>query len=180
MIRLASATWHGGLKNGVGIITTESGVLKETLYSFGARCEGQSGNNPEELLAAALAACFTMTLAAELEKAGLVPENIRTAAGLTLEKLEGGWTVTKIHLDLTANLPKADWDKFAAAANAAKDGCPVSRLLNTKITLDAKLDSSKSVGKAAREPVSIPSARLVIPISLEEEYEYHVSTNGKH
>lgn len=164
----------------MGMISTESGVLKQALYSFGARFDGQSGTNPEELLAAAHAACFSMALADELDKSGLVPEDIRTAAALTLEKLEGSWTVTQVHLDVTAKLPKADWDKFEAAASAAKDGCPVSRLFNTRITLDAKLDSSKNAGNGRRERASIPPVRRVVPVSVQDEYEYRVVTNGKH
>jgi lipoyl-dependent peroxiredoxin len=179
MKRLAFAIWHGGLKNGMGIISTESGVLKQTPYSFSARFEDLPGTNPEELLAAAHAGSFSMTLAIELDKTGLVPENIRTAAGLTMEQLEIGWTVTQIHLDVIVKIPKADAAKFEAAVNAAKAGCPTSCLFKTKITVDAKLDSSKSVGKkAARESASIPLGRRVIPLTLQEEYEYHVSSNS--
>jgi osmotically inducible protein OsmC len=167
MKRLASAIWHGGVEKGMGIISTESGVLKQVLYSLSVRYEGQPGTNPEELLAAAHAACFSMTLAAELEKVGLVPQHIRTAAGLTLEKLESGWTITQIHLDSTVKLPEADRDQFEAAANAAKEGCLVSRLLKTKVTLDAKLAGAEGSGKAVHEPVSISLARPVAPASLQ-------------
>jgi osmotically inducible protein OsmC len=141
MKRSASAIWQGGLKDGKGMISTESGVLKQTPYSFSTRFEGQPGTNPEELIAAAHAGCFSMALSAELGKAGMTPETIRTAADLTMERLESGWTVTLIHLNVKVKLPNADQGKFDAAANAAKAGCPISRLLNTKITMDAKLES---------------------------------------
>ena len=141
MKRSASATWQGGLKEGKGTVSTESGVLTRTPYSFSTRFEGQPGTNPEELIAAAHAGCFSMALSAELGKAGMTPETIRTAAALTMERLETGWTVTLIHLDVTVKMPNADRAKFEAAANTAKAGCPISRLLNTKITMDAKLES---------------------------------------
>ena len=105
-------------------VSTESGVLKQTPYSFSTRFEGQPGTNPEELIAAAHAGCFSMALSAELGKAGLTPETIRTAAALTMEKLESGWTVTQIHLDVTVKMPNADKGKFEAAANAAKGRLP--------------------------------------------------------
>jgi lipoyl-dependent peroxiredoxin len=141
MRRSASAIWQGGLKDGKGTVSTESGVLKQSPYSFSTRFEGQPGTNPEELIAAAHAGCFSMALSAELGKAALTPETIRTTAALTMDKTESGWTVTQIHLDVTVKLPNADAGKFEAAANAAKAGCPISRLLNTKITMDAKLES---------------------------------------
>ena len=141
MKRSGSATWQGGLKDGQGTVSTESGVLKQTPYSFSTRFEGQPGTNPEELIAAAHAGCFSMALSAELGKASLTPETIRTAAVLTMEKLESGWTVTQIYLDVTVKMPNADKGKFEAAANAAKSGCPISRLLNAKIKMDAKLES---------------------------------------
>ena len=139
MKRSASALWQGGLKDGQGTVSTESGALKETPYSFSTRFEGRPGTNPEELIAAAHAGCFSMALSAELGKVGMTPETIRTAAVLTMDKLESGWTVTLIHLDVTVKIPNADQGRFDAAANAAKSGCPISRLLNTKITMDAKL-----------------------------------------
>jgi len=139
MKRSASALWQGGLKDGKGTVSTESGVLKQTPYSFSTRFEGQPGTNPEELIAAAHAGCFSMALSAELGKAGMTAETISTAAALTMEKLEIGWTVTLIHLDVTVKIPNADQSRFEAAANAAKAGCPISRLLNTKVTMDAKL-----------------------------------------
>jgi len=140
MKRSASAIWQGGLKDGKGSVSTESGVLAQTPYSFSTRFEGERGTNPEELIAAAHAGCFSMALSAELGKASLIPEAIRTHATLTMDRLEAGWTVTGIHLDVTAKIPSADPAKFDAAANAAKAGCPISRLLNTKITMTAALE----------------------------------------
>lgn len=141
MKRSASAQWLGGLKDGKGTISTESGVLSQTPYSFSTRFEGQRGTNPEELIAAAHAGCFSMALSAELGKGGMTPTSINTGAALTMEKLDAGWTVTAIHLDVTVAIPGADPAKFEAAAAAAKAGCPISRLLNAKITMDAKLAS---------------------------------------
>src|SRR6266699_5444466 len=122
MKRKASAVWRGGLKDGKGTISSESGVLKETQYSFSTRFENGIGTNPEELIAAAHAGCFSMALSAELGKAGITPEIIGTTAALTMERLEAGWTVTMIHLDVTAKIPGADRARFDAAANAAKAG----------------------------------------------------------
>src|SRR5437870_4809226 len=141
MKRTASAVWRGDLKSGKGSISTESGVLKETQYSFSTRFEDGIGTNPEELIAAAHAGCFTMALSGQLGGAGMTAENIDTTATLTFEKLEAGWTVTGIHLDVTATIPGADPAAFETAANNAKAGCPISRLLNTKITMDAKLSA---------------------------------------
>ena len=138
--RKASAVWRGDLKGGMGSISTESGVLKETQYSFGARFESGIGTNPEELIAAAHAGCFSMAFSAELGKAGLRPDSIYTAATVTLEKTDTGFAVTESHLDMTAKIPGADQAKALDIANAAKAGCPISRLLNAKITLDAKLE----------------------------------------
>jgi lipoyl-dependent peroxiredoxin len=180
MIRLASAVWHGGLKDGIGIISTESGVLKQTPYSVGTRFGGQPVTSPEELIAAAHAGCFSMALSAELGKAGLIPENIRTAAGLTMERLENSWTVTQIHLDVTVKLVKPDRDKFETAANAAKAGCTISRLLNTKITMDAKLENAEKFSKTARKPDLVQSRKLVVPGSRREKFEFHVSNNSSH
>jgi len=141
MKRTASAQWLGGLKDGKGTVSTESGVLAETPYSFSTRFEGQRGTNPEELIAAAHAGCFSMALSAELGKAGITPQSIRTGASLTMERLDMvGWTVTAIHLDVTVSIPGGDKAKFDAAAASAKAGCPISRLLNAKITMDAKLE----------------------------------------
>jgi osmotically inducible protein OsmC len=168
MIRLASAIWQAGLKDGTGMISTESGVLRQASYSISPSFDGQPGTDPGELVAAAHAACFSMALSAELDKAGLFPENIRTAAGLTMERFESEWSITQIHLDVTVKLPDADWDKFEAAACAAKTGCAISRLLNIKITMDAKLESWKSFGKVARRSGSIPLGRRLTTISLRE------------
>ncbi len=142
MKRTAIAAWRGGLKDGKGTLTTESGVLSKTPYSFTTRFENERGTNPEELIAAAHAGCFTMALSAQLGNAGLTAESLETQATVTMEKLEVGWTVTAVHLDLTAKIPGASQQAFDTAANAAKAGCPISRLLNAKITLTAKLVSS--------------------------------------
>ena len=139
--RRGSAVWQGGIKDGKGAISTQSGALNAYPYGFASRFEGVPGTNPEELIAAAHAGCFSMALSAELGKAAMTPETIRTTATLTMENVESGWTVTQIHLDVTVKLPNPDANKFEAAAKAAKAGCPISRLLNTKITMDAKLES---------------------------------------
>jgi lipoyl-dependent peroxiredoxin len=141
MKRKASAIWRGDLKGGKGSISTESGVLKETQYSFSTRFENGVGTNPEELIAAAHAGCFSMAFSAELGKAGLTPESIQTTATITMEKTDAGFTVTESHLEMTAKIPGADRAKALEIANAAKAGCPISRLLNAKITLDAKLQA---------------------------------------
>lgn len=142
MKRKASALWQGGLKDGKGTVSTESGVLAQTQYSFGTRFESGVGTNPEELIAAAHASCFSMALSAELGKAGLTPESIATNTTLTMERLEPkGWTVMQIHLEVTAKIPGANPAKFTLAANAAKANCPISRLLNTMISMDAKLEA---------------------------------------
>lgn len=139
MQRTASAVWHGTLKEGNGTISTQSGVLKNTAYSFHTRFEDGKGTNPEELIAAAHAGCFAMATGANLTNAKLTPESLEVTAELTMEKLEAGPTVTKIHLTMRAKVPGASKEAFEAAANAAKTGCPISRLLKTEITLDAKL-----------------------------------------
>jgi osmotically inducible protein OsmC len=139
MKRTASARWQGGLKDGKGNIATQSGVLSGTPYSFGTRFEEGKGTNPEELIAAAHAGCFTMALSAQLEKAGLKANSIDTTVAVTLEKRDAGWEVTESHLDVTAQIPGASSAQFEAAANEAKAGCPISRLLNTKITMEARL-----------------------------------------
>ena len=141
MKRSASARWTGGLKEGRGTISTESGVLAATPYSFGTRFENGKGTNPEELVAAAHAGCFSMALSAQLQNAGLTPETIDTSAVLQFEKLEAGWTVVQIDLAVKARIPGADRAAFDKAAAAAKTGCPISRLLNAKITMDAQLVS---------------------------------------
>ncbi len=141
MQRNASAHWTGGLKDGKGAITSASGVLSNTPYSFSTRFEGQPGTNPEELIAAAHAGCFTMALSGQLGAAGMTAESLDTTATVTMEKLEAGFTVTSIHLAVKAKIPGADKAKFDQAAKNAKEGCPISRLLNTKITMDAQLES---------------------------------------
>jgi osmotically inducible protein OsmC len=139
MERKAGAVWKGGLKDGHGIVTTASGVLKATPYSFSTRFENGQGTNPEELIAAAHAGCFSMALSAQLGNAGITPESISTEATLTLEKLEAGFTITKIHLDVTAKIPGGDPAAFETAAQNAKSGCPVSKVLKAEITMNAKL-----------------------------------------
>ena len=139
MTRKASAVWQGDLKGGKGTVSTDSGVLSNTQYSFTTRFENGKGTNPEELIAAAHAGCFSMALSAELGKAGITPDRIETTANLSFDKQDAGWGVTGIHLQSNVKLASGDRSKFDAAANAAKTGCPISRLLNTKITLDAKL-----------------------------------------
>ncbi len=141
MKRKASAVWKGDLKSGKGTISTHSRVLSDTQYSFSTRFEDGAGTNPEELVAAAHAGCFSMALSAQLANAGVVAESINTAATLTMEKLEAGWTVTEIHLDVSAKIPGAERSTFETAAKNAKEGCPISRLLNAKITMDATLES---------------------------------------
>jgi osmotically inducible protein OsmC len=141
MIRKASAVWNGSLKTGTGKISTESGVLSNANYSFTTRFENGKGTNPEELIAAAHAGCFTMALAAQLGVANITPDSLETSAAVTMEKLDAGWTITKIHLDVTAKIPNADQSAFDKAAQNAKEGCPVSRLLKAEITMSAKLAS---------------------------------------
>lgn len=141
MKRKGSAVWIGGLKDGKGTVSTETGVLKDAQYSFGSRFETGRGTNPEELIGAAHAGCFSMALSGELGKAGMNPESIRTTATVSLEKVGDGFTITAVHLDVTAKIPGAKLDAFQAAANNAKAGCPVSRLLKANISMDAKLES---------------------------------------
>jgi osmotically inducible protein OsmC len=139
MQRKASATWNGDLKGGKGRISTASAVLSNTQYSFGTRFEEGKGTNPEELIAAAHAGCFSMALSAQLGEAGLKADDITTEATVTLEKTDGGWTVTKSHLEVTAQIPNADPEAFRKAADAAKTGCPISKLLKAEITMNAVL-----------------------------------------
>jgi osmotically inducible protein OsmC len=140
MKRKASAVWQGGLKDGQGTISTESGVLSNTQYSFSTRFEDGIGTNPEELVAAAHAGCFSMALSGQLGNAGMVAESIKTTATVKLEKTEAGFTITEVHLMVTARIPGADGAAFETAANNAKAGCPISRLLNAKITMEAELE----------------------------------------
>src|SRR5512143_959711 len=139
MQRKASAIWKGGLKDGKGSVSSASGVLSNTPYSFTTRFENTPGTNPEELIAAAHAACFSMALSAQLGAANLTPESIATSATLTMEKLDAGWTITAVHLAVTAKIPGASAEAFKTDADNAKAGCPVSKVLNAKITMDAKL-----------------------------------------
>lgn len=144
MQRKGSAVWRGGLKDGKGTVSTASGVLRDTQYSFATRFENGAGTNPEELIAAAHAGCFSMALSAQLGNQGMTPEAIETTATLTMEKQEAGWAITAVHLDVTARIPGGDRAKFEQAAKSAKEGCPVSRVLNAKITMDAKLVAEKA------------------------------------
>ncbi len=141
MKRNATAVWSGDLKGGKGKISSQSGLLKDAQYGFSTRFEEGPGTNPEELIAAAHAGCFSMALSGQLGNAGMTAEAITTQATVTMEKLEAGWTITEIHLDVKAKIPNADKGKFETAANNAKTGCPISRLLapGTKITMSASL-----------------------------------------
>jgi len=141
MKRNASAVWQGDLKQGKGTISTGSGVLSNTQYSFAARFENGVGTNPEELLAAAHAGCFAMALSGQLGAAGLTAERIDVTATISLEKIEGGFAITQSHLELKAKIPGADQAAFETATGNAKAGCPVSKLFNTKITMNAALEA---------------------------------------
>jgi osmotically inducible protein OsmC len=139
--RHGSAVWEGGIKDGKGAISTESGALKAYPYGFASRFEGKPGTNPEELIAAAHSGCFTMALSLILGEAKLVAEHMETSAQVTLEQVPGGYAITAVHLALTAKIPGADQETFERLAATAKAGCPVSKLLKADITLDAKLVS---------------------------------------
>jgi osmotically inducible protein OsmC len=141
MKRNASAEWKGGIKDGKGAISTQSGVLSDTQYSFSARFEDGIGTNPEELIAAAHAGCFSMALSGQLGNAGMTAESIKTTATVTLDKKDGGFSITAVHLEVRARIPGADPQAFETAANNAKSGCPVSKVLNAEITMDAKLEA---------------------------------------
>jgi lipoyl-dependent peroxiredoxin len=141
MKRKATAVWKGAIKDGKGTISTDSKVLSDTQYSFSTRFEDGIGTNPEELIAAAHAGCFSMALSGHLGSAGLTAERISTTATVTIEKVEGGFAVTSVHLDLSAKIPGADKEAFETAANTAKTGCPISKLLNATITMDARLET---------------------------------------
>jgi osmotically inducible protein OsmC len=142
MERTASAVWNGSLKEGKGAITTQSGLLADAPYSFVTRFENGKGTNPEELIAAAHAGCFTMALSAQLGTMNFTPQSLRTSAKLTLEKLDAGWTISKIHLDVSARVPGISASAFESAAASAKANCPVSRLLKAEITMDAHLEQA--------------------------------------
>jgi osmotically inducible protein OsmC len=140
MKRNASAVWQGGLKDGKGTISTDSGVLANTQYSFSTRFEDGAGTNPEELIAAAHAGCFSMALSGQLGAAGLTAESINTTASVSLEKTEAGFAITKVHLEVRAKVPGADQAAFDKATSNAKSGCPVSKVLNAEITMNATLE----------------------------------------
>lgn len=140
MIRkTGSARWSGGLKEGQGHVSTESGVLDDKPYGFKHRFEGEPGTNPEELIGAAHAACFSMALSGVLERAETKADDISTTATVSLEKQDGGFAITKVHLDVTAKVPGASAEDFQKAATEAKENCPVSKVLNADITMEAKL-----------------------------------------
>jgi osmotically inducible protein OsmC len=141
MQRKASAVWKGGLKDGKGTVSSASGILNNTPYNFTSRFENAPGTNPEELIAAAHAACFSMALSAQLSGANLPPDSISTSATLTLEKLDAGWTITAVHLDVTAKVPNVDDAAFQKFAGDAKAGCPVSKVLKADISMTAKLEA---------------------------------------
>ena len=141
MKRKASALWRGSLKDGNGTISTDSGVLSDTQYSFTSRFAEGKGTNPEELIAAAHAGCFSMALSNELGSAGLTPQSIQTTATVTLDKTAAGFAITAVHLDVTARVPGANQQAFEAAAGTAKSGCPVSKVLKAEITMTATLES---------------------------------------
>jgi lipoyl-dependent peroxiredoxin len=141
MKKKGSAVWKGGIKDGTGTISTETGVLKDAPYGFKSRFEGGKGTNPEELIGAAHAACFSMALSKMLGDAGLTAGEIRTTAEVTLDKVGEGFEITASHLTVSARVPKADQAKFKEIADQAKAGCPVSKLLKAKITMDATLES---------------------------------------
>jgi lipoyl-dependent peroxiredoxin len=142
MERTASAVWNGSLTEGKGSITTQSGVLSDAPFSFVTRFENGKGTNPEELIAAAHAGCFTMALSAQLGTMNFTPQSLRTSAKLTLEKLDAGWTISKIHLDVSARVPGISASAFESAAASAKANCPVSRLFKAEITMDAHLEQA--------------------------------------
>ena len=142
MERTASAVWNGSLKEGKGTITTQSGMLSDAPYSFVTRFENGKGTNPEELIAAAHAGCFTMALSAQLGTMNFTPQNLRTSAKVTLEKLDAGWAISKIHLDVSGRVPGISASAFESAAASAKANCPVSRLLKAEITMDAHLEQA--------------------------------------
>jgi osmotically inducible protein OsmC len=142
MQRTATAIWNGTLKDGQGSISTPSGTLSNAPYSFLTRFENAKGTNPEELIGAAHAGCFGMALAAQLSTMNFTPESLKVAATVSLEKLEAGWTISKIHLDLAARVPGISQAAFESAAASAKANCPVSRLFNADITLTSVLEQA--------------------------------------
>lgn len=144
----STAHWHGGLRKGEGQISTGNGLLENAPYSFHSRFENGAGTNPEELIAAAHASCLAMALSARLEQAGLTANDIDVTATVKLEKPGENWTITASHLDVVARVPGADQAQFEKAANEAKEGCPISRLLNTRISINARLEGSAQSGGA--------------------------------
>lgn len=139
--RKGSAVWSGGLKDGKGTVSTQSGVLNQSQYGFNTRFENGPGTNPEELLAAAHAGCFTMALSAQLGEAGMTAQKLETTATVSLDKVDGGFAIPAVHLELVATIPGASDAAFQEAARKAKEGCPVSKLFNANITLDARLQA---------------------------------------
>jgi osmotically inducible protein OsmC len=139
--RNGSAVWSGGLKDGKGAVSTGSGVLKDSQYGFNTRFEDGPGTNPEELIGAAHAGCFTMALSGQLGQAGLTAQELRTTATVSMEKVEGGFSINAVHLDLVAKIPGASQEAFDKAAQTAKENCPVSKLLNAEITLSSRLEN---------------------------------------
>jgi osmotically inducible protein OsmC len=139
--RSGSAVWSGGIKDGKGNISTQSGALDNTQYGFNTRFEDGPGTNPEELIGAAHAGCFTMALSGQLGEAGMTAEKLTTTAVVSLDKVEGGFSISAVHLTLIAKIPGANQEAFEAAALRAKQNCPVSKLLNATITLDARLEA---------------------------------------
>jgi osmotically inducible protein OsmC len=138
--RTAAAAWAGSLKDGVGTISSESGVLSNARYGFKARFENGTGTNPEELIAAAHAGCFSMALSAQLGDMHLVPDSIRTTATVVMDKVGDSYSITGVHLDLAARIPGIDQRSFDAVVNRAKLSCPVSKLINARITLESHLE----------------------------------------
>ena len=139
--RNGSAVWSGGLKDGKGAVSTASGVLNSAQYGFNTRFEDGPGTNPEELIGAAHAGCFTMALSGQLGQAGMTAQELRTTATVSMEKVEGGFSITAVHLDLVAKIPGASQEAFDKAANTAKENCPVSKLLNANLTMTATLEN---------------------------------------
>lgn len=139
--RSGSATWSGGIKDGKGSISTQSGVLDNTQYGFNTRFENGPGTNPEELIGAAHAGCFTMALSGKLGEAGMTASKLMTMATVTLDKVDGAYAITAVHLALVASIPGASDEAFQAVARDAKENCPVSKLLKATITLDARLEN---------------------------------------
>jgi len=141
MKRTGSAVWQGGLKDGKGTVSTESGVLASVPYSFAKRFGEEKGTNPEELIGAAHASCFSMALSLVLGEAGMTADEIATSAAVTIEAADGGFSITAVHLTVRAKIPGASDEAFQKAAAGAKAGCPVSKVLNAEITMDATLES---------------------------------------